>query len=429
MSSIVIIGAQWGDEGKGKVVDQLADRAGMVVRYQGGNNAGHTLVVGGKKTILHLVPSGILQDDVINVIAQGVVVDPEQILREIDGLRQAGYLRDPRQLVISERAAVIMPYHIQVDLHREARLAGGKIGTTGRGIGPAYEDVIARRAVRMGDLLDEDRLRARLERVLPERNALLAWLGGDAFEADVLVERMLAFGERLRPHIGESGRLVRRALTEDMTVLFEGAQGSLLDVLHGTYPFVTSSSTLSGAVATSVGLPPTAIKRVVGVAKAYCTRVGAGPFPTELDDDVGRRLRDVGHEYGSTTGRPRRCGWLDLAALRYAHRLNGFTSLALTKLDVLTGLETLKVCVGYRCGDKELDELPAEDCDLEIAQPIYETLPGWHEDLTTARTPEDLPYAAREFIGFVERQVGVPVTVVGVGPDREHSIVIGDLLG
>ena len=333
MGSLVIVGAQWGDEGKGKVVDVLARRAGTVVRFQGGNNAGHTLVVAGEKTVLHLIPSGILQKGVLNVIAQGVVVDPEVLLQELDQLAARGAGPEPgSEMIISRRAAVIMPYHRSIDIGREERLAGGKIGTTGRGIGPAYEDVAARRAVRIGDLLERERLTARLDRVIEERNAVLSWLGRETVDRDALITRLLELGERLRPYIGDAADAVRAAVEKGEDVLFEGAQGTLLDVLHGTYPYVTSSHTVSGAVATGVGVPPWRVSRVVGIVKAYTTRVGNGAFPTELLDDVGQRLRDVGHEYGSTTGRPRRCGWLDLAALRHAHRLNGFTALALTKL-------------------------------------------------------------------------------------------------
>ena len=428
MGSLVIVGAQWGDEGKGKVVDVLARRARTVVRFQGGNNAGHTLVVAGEKTVLHLIPSGILQRGVLNVIAQGVVVDPEVLLQELDQLAARGAAPEAgTEMVISRRAAVIMPYHRSIDVGREERLAGGRIGTTGRGIGPAYEDVAARRAVRMGDLLDADRLASRLDRVIEERNAVLVWLGRETVDRDALIARMLELGARLRPYIGDAADQVRAAVERDEDVLFEGAQGTLLDVLHGTYPYVTSSHTVSGAVATGVGLPPWRVSRVVGIAKAYTTRVGNGAFPTELLDDVGQRLRDVGHEYGSTTGRPRRCGWLDLAALKHAHRLNGFTGLALTKLDVLTGLETLKVCVGYRVGDRTWDGLPADEDLVERLEPIYEALPGWTEDISAARQVEELPRAARAYIAYIERFIGVPIALIGVGPGRAETLTCADV--
>lgn len=427
MSSVAIIGAQWGDEGKGKVVDQLASQAELVVRYQGGNNAGHTLVVGGRTTILHLVPSGILQPGAQNVIASGVVVDPAVLRQELVGLAEQGVEVDGDKLVISDRAALILPYHVRIDKLREARLRGGKIGTTGRGIGPCYEDVAARRAVKVGDLASEERLRGRLARVIEEKNALVRWLGGEPFEVDDLVETLMAHGEALAPHIANTGRLVRDALSAGKNVIFEGAQGVLLDVLHGTYPYVTSSHTFSGGIPTGVGVPPSAIDRVIGVVKAYTTRVGAGPFPTELEDEVGKRLREVGHEFGSTTGRPRRCGWLDLAALRYACRLNGFTSLALTKLDVLTGVETLKVCTAYELDGERLDELPPDADDLARVEPVLETLSGWTEDITTAKTLEDLPAAARAYLDFVAESVDTPISLVGVGPGRTETVVTGQL--
>ncbi len=430
MGSVVIIGAQWGDEGKGKVVDLLAERAEIVARYQGGNNAGHTLVVGGEKTVLHLIPSGILRTSIRNVIGQGVVVDPRVFLGEIDALEARDALPDLRhQLGLCHRAAVIMPYHVALDKAREARLKGGKIGTTGRGIGPAYEDVAARRAVRVGDLLDPELLGQRLDRVLDEKNALLEWLGVEPFDRAALIAEMTALGERLRPIICDTGAEVRAALEGGKHVLFEGAQGVLLDVLHGTYPFVTSSNTIAGSVATGLGLPAHAVGRVIGIAKAYATRVGAGPFPTELDDAVGQHLRDTGGEYGSTTGRPRRCGWLDLPALRYAHALNGFGALVLTKLDVLTGLDSVEVCVGYRIDGQVLEVLPADEAQLVGAEPVYETLTGWSEDITGVRTFEDLPEAARAYVRYIEDATGVPVEVIGVGPGRSETLIRSDLWG
>ncbi|MCB9728218.1 MAG: adenylosuccinate synthase [Deltaproteobacteria bacterium] len=426
MASLVIIGAQWGDEGKGKVVDLLAQRARMVVRYQGGNNAGHTLVVEGQKTILHLVPSGILQADTRNVIAQGVVVDPAVLVRELDALAARGLHVGPEQLVISARAAVIMPYHCAIDAGRESRLGAGRIGTTGRGIGPAYEDVAARRAVRVGDLLDRARLDARLDRVLDERNATLTWLGSEPIAREAMVTELLRLGERLRPLVTDAECLVRDAVEADVDVLFEGAQGVLLDVLHGTFPYVTSSHTVSGAVATSVGVPPWRVDHVLGIVKAYTSRVGEGPFPTELTDALGDRLREVGQEFGSTTGRPRRCGWLDLAALRYAHRINGFTGLAVTKLDVLSGLETLKVCVGYRVDGRVVDALPADEGVLARAEPVYAELPGWQGDLSAVESLEALPREARGYLDFIERELGVPVALVGVGPGRRQTLELRD---
>ena len=427
MSSIVIVGAQWGDEGKGKVVDVLAERADVVVRFQGGNNAGHTLIVGGRKTVVHLVPSGVLRPDALNVIGEGVVVDPDVLGEEMALLAERGLMPDPaRSLRVSASAAVIMPYHRRLDALRETRLGAGRIGTTGRGIGPAYEDVAARRAVRVGDLLDRGRLEARLDRVLEERSALLAWYGDAPIDRAALVEAMLRHGERLAPCVADTGRIVRRALSDGRQVVFEGAQGVLLDVLHGTYPFVTSSCTTSAAVAQGAGVPPSTPDAVIAIAKAYTTRVGAGPFPTELHDAVGERLRVTGHEVGATTGRPRRCGWLDLAGLRYAHRLCGFTGLAVTKLDVLGGLGELQVCVAYDVGGERLDELPLDALARGEATPIYETLPGWSADIRAARRVEDLPPAAVAYVRYIEEALDVPVVAIGVGPDRAETIWTGD---
>jgi adenylosuccinate synthase len=423
MKSLVVVGAQWGDEGKGKIVDWLARQARYVVRFQGGNNAGHTLVVDGQKTVLHLVPSGALHPGVTNLIGPGVVADPEVLLEEIGLLTARGLLADPSRLRISVRAAVIMPYHVEIDRRREARLGGGKIGTTGRGIGPAYEDVAGRRAVRMGDLADEGRLRERLTRVLDEKNAILAWLGGPTFGLEELVSRMLERGKALHPYLADTGAELARAIRAGEPVLFEGAQGVMLDVLHGTYPFVTSSHTTSGGVATGAGVAPSAVSGVLGVAKAYSTRVGAGPFPTELQDAVGERLRATGQEYGATTGRPRRCGWLDLVALRYAHRLSGFTGLALTKLDVLSGIEPIQVCTSYRVGGRVVDELPDE---LDQAEPIYATMEGFGGDLSGIRSIADLPNAAQRYLRTIETAVGVPIQLLGLGPGRGETILVED---
>lgn len=428
MPSLVIIGAQWGDEGKGKVVDVLARKAHTVVRYQGGNNAGHTLVVNGRKTIVHLIPSGVLHEGVRNVIGQGVVVDPGVLVRELDGLAASGVTPTPQTgLLISHRASVIMPYHRAIDQAREARLRGGKIGTTGRGIGPAYEDVASRRAVRLGDLLDRDLLDARLDRVLEERNATLSWLGGEPLPREELVPQLLALGDRLRPFIGDAEAAVRTALSADEHVLFEGAQGVLLDVLHGTYPFVTSSNTIAGAVCTGLGVPPSQVGGVVAIVKAYSTRVGGGPFPTELEDATGQHLREVGQEFGSTTGRPRRCGWLDLPALRYAHAINGFAAIALTKLDVMAGLDSVRVCVGYRLDGEELDQLPIDGDRMARAEPIYKDLPGFSGSLGDCDSRVDLPGAAAAYVDFIESELGVPVVIIGTGPARRETLVGGDL--
>ena len=424
MSTVAVIGAQWGDEGKGKVVDYLAERARLVVRYQGGNNAGHTLVVNGEKTILHLIPSGILVDGVTNIIGDGTVIDPWVLLSEIDGLKDRGAMRAPesRQLLIGRRAAVIAPYHVALDQAREQRLGKGKIGTTGRGIGPAYEDVAARRAIRIADLLDRKRLTSRLERVLDEKNALLSWMDAETFDQDDLVERLMDVGRRLAPWIDDAGKWVRAEVAKGADVVFEGAQGAMLDVVHGTYPYVTSSHTTTGGIASGTGTHPRQLNAVVGVVKAYTTRVGAGPFPTELHDDVGESLRKMGQEFGSTTGRPRRCGWLDISQLRYAHQLNGFTSLALTKLDVLTGLESIEVCTGYEVDGERWDVLPTDDDLMDRAKPITVTLKGWSQDVRDARSFDMLPENAQAYIQLIQTELGVPVGLISVGPGRHETI-------
>ncbi|MFW5967140.1 MAG: adenylosuccinate synthase [Persicimonas sp.] len=429
MSTNVIIGAQWGDEGKGKVVDLYTEFVDVVVRFQGGNNAGHTLVVeedgNVEKTVLHLIPSGILHDDKTCVIGQGVVLDPSVLLDEIDALRKRGYLADDEQLLIADDASIIMPYHRQLDVLREEAKGEDKIGTTGRGIGPCYEDKIGRRSIFVRDLLDENRLRSKLEPILAEKNVLLEWLGAEPLRLDALCEELVGYGERIAPFVGAARRFVHEQVSRGKSVLFEGAQGTLLDIGLGTYPFVTSSHTTSGGVCVGAGIAPAQLERVTGITKAYATRVGAGPFPTELDDEMGRHLRDVGEEYGSTTGRPRRCGWLDAAALRYASRVNGFTSLAVTKLDVLSGLDTVKICVGYRDAEGgELDEPVMDPKTLETLEPIYEEHPGWSEDITGVRILDDLPAEARHFLDRLETLLDVPIALVSVGPQRAQTIVV-----
>lgn len=432
MGANVIIGAQWGDEGKGKVVDLFTEFADLVVRFQGGNNAGHTLVVErdgvAHKTVLHLIPSGILHSGKTCVIAAGVVLDPEVLLGEIDALRAQGHLADPRQLVISTDASVILPYHRALDLAREKARGDRKIGTTGRGIGPCYEDRVGRRAVFVRDLLDEASLRAKLEENLEEKNHLLGLYGAERFELEALVTQGLEHGERLKPYVGDSHRLVHEATARGRNVLFEGAQGTLLDVSLGTYPYVTSSHTTAGGVCVGTGLAPARLDGVIGISKAYCTRVGSGPFPTELHDETGEYMRRAGHEFGSTTGRPRRCGWLDVAALRYAARVNGFTGLALTKLDVLSGLETLKIAVGYVDADgNRYDEPPMDASTLERLTPVYEELAGWKEDIGGVRQLDDLPRNARHFLRRLETILDVPIVLVSVGPARAETIVIENI--
>ena len=419
MSNVVVVGAQWGDEGKGKVVDLLSRDKAAVVRFQGGNNAGHTLVVDGEKIILHLLPSGILRPDCICVIGNGVVVDPRVLLAEIDGIQRRG--RPMAKLVISKEAHVILPYHQSIDKLRETAAGAGKIGTTGRGIGPTYEDKVARRGVRIVDLLDPARLRARLDEVLPEKNRMIAgWYGGDPFDLVQLADEYAALGERLRPWCADAVSLLHKIDREGGSILFEGAQGTFLDVDHGTYPYVTASNTVAGAACAGAGVGPTMIDEVVGIAKAYCTRVGSGPFPTEDLGEAGHKLRAVGREFGSTTGRPRRCGWFDAPLARQAARINGLTRLAIMKLDVLSAVDTIPVCVGYE-GVDEFD-FPGS---LDGVVPVWEHLPGWKTDITGCRTLADLPAAARAYVDRLEALVGVPIELVSVGPDRDHTITTG----
>ena len=427
MSGCVVVGAQWGDEGKGKIVDWLTERVDLVVRFQGGNNAGHTLVVdkgnGPVKTVLHLIPSGILHENSLCLIASGVVIDPTVLAKELDSLIERGVQVGPDRLKISADSHVIMPYHRALDIAREAERGEAKIGTTGRGIGPTYEDKIARRGLRMRDLIDPARMRRVLQHVLPERNALLQFLGAETFEVDALVEEYAAIAARFAPYVTDCRELLYEAERQNKRILYEGAQGALLDVSHGTYPFVTSSHTTSGGVCVGAGVSPKAVGHVIGIAKAYCTRVGAGPFPTELFDEVGQALRDNGNEYGSTTGRPRRCGWFDGVGMRYAASLNGLDQMAITKLDVLTGLKEVKICVAYEVDGKRY-ELVNPDLELlERAIPVYETLPGWDEELAAVRSFDDLPAAAKAFLARLEEVVGVPVGMLSVSPQRDATIV------
>jgi adenylosuccinate synthase len=421
MSNVVIVGAQWGDEGKGKVVDLFTSWADVVVRYQGGANAGHTLVVGGVKTVLHLVPSGILHPGKKCIIGNGVVVDPEALLEEIDLLRSRGLLSDPSQLVVSENAHVILPYHKRIDAGREKQKA---IGTTGRGIGPCYEDKVARRGIRVRDVLRAEALRPKLEERLREANAQIQALGGETVALEPLMDWALKLGARMRPYVGDASEVLSHEVAKGRAVLFEGAQGTLLDIDHGTYPYVTSSNTVAGNAAVGAGLGPTAIDSVIGITKAYTTRVGNGPLPTELKDATGEKLRAVGAEFGATTGRPRRCGWLDALVLRYAARVNGLSGLAMTKLDVLTGFEKLSVAIGYKLPNgKTAGEFPSDPELLEQAQPVYEELPGWKEPLGDQREYRELPENTRRYIERVEQLVGVETIAVSVGAERAQTIV------
>ncbi len=428
MPAVVVVGAQWGDEGKGKVVDILAEHADIVVRFQGGNNAGHTLVVGDEKTVLHLVPSGVLHAGKVCVIGNGVVVDPVVLLEEVNALRRRGYLADPHLLKISDRAHLIMPYHRAIDQARERLRGEGRIGTTGRGIGPTYEDKMARIGIRFADLLDEQSFADALRRTIEEKNAYLrTMLKERALDYDRIFEEYRALRVRLAPHVIDAAVYVDRALAAGRRVLFEGAQGTLLDVDHGTYPYVTSSNTVAGAACTGAGIAPQRITSVVGITKAYTTRVGSGPFPTELLDELGRKLREDGEEYGATTGRPRRCGWFDAVVVRHAVRLNGLNGVAVTKLDVLRGLKTVRICVAYEYEGRRIEDFPASAWVLNNARPIYEELPGWDEPLCHARSLDDLPANARRYVNRLEELVGTPVIMVSVGARRQDTIVMRDI--
>ncbi len=432
MSVVVVVGAQWGDEGKGKVVDLFTERADLVVRYGGGANAGHTLVIEGKKLVTHLVPSGVCHPGKGCVLGDGMVIDPHTLLDEIAECQARGLLMK-NELVVGRGAHVILPYHKLLDGLREDRGAtrGKAIGTTRRGIGPAYEAKAARRGVRVRDLAKPERLRELVAGNLDELTPLIVHLGGSApTQAEVTkwIDDALRAGEQLAPYVGEAGRLVADAINAKQHVLFEGAQGCLLDLDHGTYPYVTSSSTIAAGACQSAGLGPTQIDSVVGITKAYATRVGSGPFPTELHGEAGERLRQAGGEFGATTGRPRRCGWLDLPALRMGVRLSGMESLALTKLDVLANLPEVSVCVAYKLDGKELDEPPTDPEDLVRAEPIYQTFPGWGP-LGTAKSIGDLPPTARAYVETISGMAGVPFCLVSIGPDRAETIRLSDPFG
>ena len=422
MPGVVIIGTQWGDEGKGKVVDMLAERAAMVVRFQGGNNAGHTIVRDGETFKFHLIPSGILHRGKTCVIGNGVVVDPEVLIGELDGLRRRHI--DVSGLKVSANAHLIMPYHVMLDTAGEAKLGKLEIGTTKRGIGPCYADKSARLGIRVQDLLDAKILRKKIAAAIePKQQALRPFARDPKLDLHTMTEEYLRHGHRLEPHIADTSRLCWDALDGGETVLFEGAQAALLDLDHGTYPFVTSSNPVAGSACVGAGVGPTDIDEVWGVCKAYTTRVGAGPFPTELDDEVADLMREKGHEFGTTTGRPRRCGWLDIVALRYATRLNRLSALAITKLDVLSGLPTLRVATRYRGKEGAVfDHFPYHQSILHTATPEYEEMAGWDEDITAARSVGDLPPEAREYLEAISEYTGVPISVVGVGPGREQVI-------
>jgi len=425
MANVVVIGTQWGDEGKGKVVDLLTARSDMVVRFQGGNNAGHTLVVEGRQYIFHLIPSGILYEGKKCLIGNGVVVDPEVLLEEMDRLKEAGISVGPERLSLSEKAHMIMPYHRAVDLARETAKGTAKLGTTGRGIGPCYEDKAARTGVRAIDLLDRDLLEEKVRSSLKEKNFLLErFFRVEPLEVGPIVDSYFAMGLKLAPFITDVSLELDQALRAKKHILFEGAQGTHLDLDHGTYPFVTSSNPVAGSACAGAGIGPKQLHHVVGIVKAYTTRVGAGPFVTELTDETGDYIQSRGKEFGATTGRRRRCGWLDLVVVRDSVRLNGLDSLAITKLDVLTGLERLKVCVGYEIDGKRVNQRPASLQKMAACIPIYREMPGWHEDISAVRKVSDLPDAARAYVKTIEEVMGVPVSIVSVGAGREDTIVV-----
>jgi adenylosuccinate synthase len=427
MPAVVIVGAQWGDEGKGKATDLLGSRVGYVVKFNGGNNAGHTVVIGDEKYALHLLPSGILTPGCTPVIGNGVVVDLGVLFEEIDGLEARGI--DTSRLVVSASAHVIPDYNRTLDKVTERFLGSSRIGTTGRGIGPTYADKMNRIGIRIQDVFDEKILRQKVEGALELKNQVLAKIyNRRAVSVDEIVDGLLEVRERLRPMVADTGLLLAEALDRGETVLLEAGQATLLDVDHGTYPFVTSSSATSGGACTGSGIPPTRIERVIGIVKAYTTRVGEGPFPTELFDDSGEFLRKTGAEYGTTTGRPRRCGWFDAVIARYAARINGVTDFVLTKLDVLTGLDKVPVCVAYDVDGVRHDEMPVNQTDFHHAKPIFEEFPGWWEDITEARTMADLPPAARAYVEAVEEMSGARVSAIGVGPGRAETVVAHDLL-
>jgi adenylosuccinate synthase len=427
MPAIALLGAQWGDEGKGKATDLLGDRVDYVVKFNGGNNAGHTIVVGDEKYALHLLPSGILTPGVVPVIGNGVVVDLAVLFGEIDAIEARGI--DCSRLVVSANAHVITSYQVELDKVGERFLGKSKIGTTGRGIGPAYADKMSRLGIRIQDLFDEKILRQKVEGALETKNQLLVkGYNRKAIAVDDVVAELLSHAERLKPMVVDTSLLLKRALDDGKVVLLEAGQATMLDVDHGTYPFVTSSSATAGGACTGSGIPPTRIDRVVAVVKAYATRVGEGPMPTELLGADGERLRTVGAEFGVTTGRPRRCGWYDAVVARYAARVNGVTDFVLTKLDVLTGVEQIPVCIGYNVNGVRHDEMPMTQTDFHHATPIYELLPGWEQDITAARTMEDLPKHARSYVEALEAMSGAPISVVGVGPDRDETVAIRSLV-
>ena len=422
--TVVVIGAQWGDEGKGKVVDLLTDRAETVVRFQGGHNAGHTLVVNGKKTVLHLIPSGILRENVQCLIGNGVVLSPAKLVEELDKLEASGVPGRDR-LKISEAAPLILDYHVRLDLAREQARGERKIGTTGRGIGPAYEDKVARRALRVGDLFHRERLAAKLGEVLDFHNFTLQhYFKQDPVDFQQTLEACLGYAEALRPMVADVTDLLRQRLEAGGKVLFEGAQGALLDVDHGTYPYVTSSNTTAGGAASGTGVGPAQLDYVLGIVKAYSTRVGSGPFPTELENEIGEYLRTKGQEFGATTGRNRRCGWFDAVALKRSIFINSMSGICVTKLDVLDELDVIRLCVGYKLDGQLIDHVPVGAEGFEAVEPVYEEMPGWKSSTVGVRSYDDLPQAARDYLKRIEEVCNVPIAMISTGPDRADTIVL-----
>lgn len=424
---VIVVGTQWGDEGKGKIVDLLTETANVVVRFQGGHNAGHTLVIEGKKTVLHLIPSGILREGVHCLIGNGVVLAPDALFKEVDQLQENG-VPVLERLGISEACPLILPHHIALDQAREIKRGNKAIGTTGRGIGPAYEDKVARRGIRLGDLVYDNDFSSKLESVMEFHNfALKNYYGVSEVDYQETLDSMMALKPRLAPLTVDVTQLLDEYTRQNRPMMFEGAQGMMLDIDHGTYPYVTSSNTSAGSAASGSGVGPTAFDEVLGIVKAYTTRVGAGPFPTELDCEVGEHLGTKGHEFGATTGRSRRCGWFDAVLMRRSRQVNGLTSLCLTKLDVLDGLEELKICNGYQYQDKELSVAPVGADALSACVPVYQTMPGWDESTVGCKSIDDLPQAAKNYIARLEELVGVPIDIVSTGPDRAETIVLKDL--
>jgi len=428
MANVAVVGTQWGDEGKGKIVDLYTEKADVVARFQGGNNAGHTLVVKGRKTVLHLIPSGILHDNKICVIGNGVVFDPAVFLQEMEELQQSGLLPANTKLFISEKAHLIMPYHRSIDQAREARSSGKKIGTTGRGIGPAYEDKITRTGIRVGDLYEEELFREKLRQNLEEKNFLLInYFKDKPLDEKEIADQYLDYAQKIKPYVADTSLLLDHEIRQGKKILFEGAQGSHLDIDHGTYPYVTSSNTVSANASCGSGIGPNTINKVVGICKAYTTRVGEGPFPTELEDDIGNHMQQVGQEFGATTGRKRRCGWLDIVLVRQAVRVSGIGALAITKLDVLTGLDKLKICVGYNHDSGQFTHsAPASIKVLSECQPVYEEFDGWKENILDAREMSELPVNARKYLKRLEELAEAKIILVSVGPGREETIILED---